>query len=52
MNRLRKITDQMLDNKNLVDFSAGDTIKIFSIIKETDAKGAEKQRVQMFQGVA
>ncbi len=51
MNRLRKITDQMLDNKNLVDFSAGDTIKIFSIKKETDAKGAEKQRVQMFQGV-
>jgi large subunit ribosomal protein L19 len=51
MNRVRKITDTMLDNKNLVDFSAGDTVKVFSIIKEIDAKGVEKQRIQMFQGV-
>lgn len=51
MNRLRKITDTMLDNKNLVEFSAGDTVKVFSIIKETDPKGVEKQRLQMFQGV-
>jgi large subunit ribosomal protein L19 len=51
MNRLRKITDTMLDNKKLVDFSAGDTVKVFSIIKETDPKGVEKQRVQVFQGV-
>lgn len=37
--------------KKTVEFSAGDTLKVSSIIKETDAKGAEKQRIQAFQGV-
>lgn len=37
--------------KKNVAFSAGDTLKVSSIIKETDAKGAEKQRIQAFQGV-
>ena len=34
-----------------MNFSAGDTLKVNSIIKETDVKGAEKQRIQAFQGV-
>ncbi|MFH1223341.1 MAG: 50S ribosomal protein L19 [Pseudomonadota bacterium] len=37
--------------KHLEEFSPGDTIKVSSMIKETDAKGVEKQRVQAFQGV-
>jgi len=37
--------------KKIVNFSAGDTLKVNSIIKETDVKGAEKQRIQAFQGV-
>jgi len=41
----------MIDGKNIPVFNPGDTIKVNSIIKETDAKGVEKQRIQAFQGV-
>ncbi|MEI6092815.1 MAG: 50S ribosomal protein L19 [bacterium] len=51
MNRIRNLTDQLVDKKNIPAFNSGDTIKVNSIIKETDAKGVEKQRIQVFQGV-
>lgn len=51
MNRIRNLTDQFVDAKNIPVFNPGDTIRVNSIIKETDAKGVEKQRIQAFQGV-
>jgi len=50
MDRARKITEQF-KKQDIPEFSAGDTLKVHSIIKETDAKGVEKQRIQIFQGV-
>ncbi len=50
MDRARKVTEQFR-KQDLPEFSAGDTLKVHSIIKETDAKGVEKQRIQIFQGV-
>ncbi|HOW16834.1 MAG TPA: 50S ribosomal protein L19 [bacterium] len=50
MDRARKITEQF-KKQDLPEFSAGDTLKVHSIIKEVDAKGVEKQRIQAFQGV-
>jgi len=50
MDRARKITEQF-KKKDVAAFNAGDTIKVSSIIKETDPKGVEKQRIQAFQGV-
>ena len=51
MSRIRNLTDKMIDGKNIPVFNPGDTIKVNSIIKETDPKGVEKQRIQAFQGV-
>jgi large subunit ribosomal protein L19 len=51
MSRIRTITDKLVSGKNIPEFRAGDTLKINSIIKETDPKGVEKQRIQAFQGV-
>lgn len=51
MDRIRKLTNAMVDTNKAPEFSSGDTIKVHSIIKETDAKGVEKQRIQAFQGV-
>ncbi|MEI6079833.1 MAG: 50S ribosomal protein L19 [bacterium] len=51
MNRIRKITDQFVNSKNIPVFNPGDTLKVNSIIKETDPKGVEKQRIQAFQGI-
>ncbi len=50
MDRARKITEQF-KKQDLPEFSAGDTLKVHSIIKEVDTKGVEKQRIQAFQGV-
>ena len=50
MERARKITEQF-KKSDVIEFRAGDTIKVHSIIKETDPKGVEKQRIQVFQGV-
>lgn len=50
MDRARRLTEQF-KKQDVPDFSSGDTIKVHSIIKEFDAKGAEKQRLQAFQGV-
>lgn len=50
MDRARRVTEQF-KKQDVPDFSAGDTLKVHSIIKETDAKGVEKQRIQIFQGV-
>jgi large subunit ribosomal protein L19 len=51
MSRIRTITDKLVSGKNIPEFRAGDTLKVNSIIKETDPKGVEKQRIQAFQGV-
>ena len=51
MSRIRNLTDKMIDGKNIPVFNPGDTIKVNSIIKETDPTGVEKQRIQAFQGV-
>jgi large subunit ribosomal protein L19 len=50
MDRARKITEQF-KKADVTVFNAGDTVKVYSIIKETDQKGVEKQRIQAFQGV-
>ena len=50
MDRARSITEQF-KRADATVFNAGDTIKVYSLIKETDQKGVEKQRVQAFQGV-
>lgn len=50
MDRIRMATDKA-KRQDIPAFVAGDTLKVHSIIKETDAKGVEKQRVQSFQGV-
>jgi large subunit ribosomal protein L19 len=50
MDRARQITEQF-KKADVTIFNAGDTIKVYSIIKETDQKGVEKQRIQAFQGV-
>ena len=51
MSRIRNLTDKLVEGKNIPVFNPGDTIKVNSIIKETDPKGVEKQRIQAFQGV-
>ncbi len=50
MDRARRLTEQF-KRQDVPNFSSGDTLKVHSIIKEIDAKGAEKQRLQAFQGV-
>ena len=50
MDRIRMATDKA-KRQDIPAFVAGDTLKVHSIIKETDAKGVEKQRVKSFQGV-
>lgn len=50
MERARRLTEQF-KKTDVVEFRVGDTLKVHSIIKETDPKGVEKQRIQVFQGV-
>lgn len=33
-----------------IDFNPGDLVRVHQRIKETDAKGNEKQRIQVFEG--
>lgn len=50
MNILAEITKPHL-KKNAPDLQIGDTVRIHQKIKDVDAKGKERERVQIFEGI-
>lgn len=50
MNILAEITQPHL-KKNVPDLAVGDTIRIHQKIKDVDAKGKERERIQVFEGI-
>lgn len=49
-NILAEITKPHL-KKNAPDLSVGDTVRVHQRIKDVDAKGKERERIQVFEGV-
>ncbi len=50
MNILTEITQQHL-KKNVPDMAIGDTVRVHQKIRDIDAKGKERERVQIFEGI-
>lgn len=50
MNILAEITKNHL-KKNVPDLKIGDTIRVHQKIKDVDAKGKERERIQIYEGV-
>lgn len=47
--KIRKTSDLAYDPKNIA-LKPGQTIKVHQIIKETNSKGEQKERIQVFEG--
>ena len=50
MNIIDKIEQEQL-KKNVEDFNVGDTVRVHTKIKELDAEGKPRERIQIFTGV-
>lgn len=50
MNILAEVTKQHL-KKNIPDLHIGDTIRVHQKIRDIDAKGKERERIQIFEGI-
>lgn len=50
MNILTEITKQHL-KKNVPDLQIGDTVRVHQKIRDIDAKGKERERIQVFEGI-
>lgn len=50
MNILAEITQPHL-KKNVPDIHVGDTIRVHQKIRDIDAKGKERERIQVFEGI-
>lgn len=50
MNILNEITKQHL-KKNAPDLRVGDTVRVHQKIRDVDAKGKDRERIQIFEGI-
>lgn len=50
MNILSEITKQHL-KKNAPDLQVGDTVRVHQKIRDVDAKGKDRERIQIFEGI-